>query len=123
MRNTPPGLIRVKLAVVNRRVIALLVVLAIGLHGPTLAYAEAAAAKGMPAACAGHLLGHHGSHDCCCPEGLLPSACCAGGLVLTGMPSATISPPAVPARLLPSDSGSLAFTTERPSPLLRPPIA
>lgn len=106
----------------NRRFVAFLVVLVISLQGPTFAYADAAAAKTMPAACAGHVLGHHGSHDCCCPEGLLAGACCAGGFVLTGMPSATVSAPAAPSRLLPSNSGSVAFATERPSPLLRPPI-
>ncbi len=107
----------------SRRVIALLVVLVISVQGPTFAYADAAAAKTVPAACAGHMLGHHGGHDCCCPEGMLPGPCCAGGLVVTGMPSATVSAPAVASRLLPSNSGSVAFATERPSPLLRPPIA
>jgi hypothetical protein len=107
----------------NRRLVALLVVLAISLQGPSLAYAAAAAAKTMPASCAGHVLGQSGSDDSCCPQGMLPGVCCAGGLVLTGMPSAPVTLPAVPLHLLPSPSGAAPFATERPSPLLRPPIA
>lgn len=106
----------------KRRLVAFLVVLAIGLQGPTFAYADAAAAKTMPASCAGHMLAHHGSQTCCCPEALLPGVCCAGGLVLSGMASATVPPPATLSRLLPVSSGSVAFATERPSPPLRPPI-
>jgi hypothetical protein len=106
-----------------RRFVALLVVLAISLQGPSLAYAAAAAAKAMPAACAGHVLGHTGNDDSCCPQGILPGLCCAGGLVLTGMPSAALTLPSVSLHLLPSASGSVAFATERPAPLLRPPIA
>ena len=107
----------------NRRLVALLVVLAISLQGPSLAYAAAAAAKTMPASCAGHVLGQSGGDDACCPQGLLPGVCCAGGLALTGMPSAPVTLPAVPLHLLPSPSGAAPFATERPSPLLRPPIA
>jgi len=106
----------------NRRFVGLLVVLAISLQGPSLAYAAAAGAKTMPASCADHILGQSGSDDACCPQGLLPGACCAGGLVLTGMPSAPVLP-AAPLHLLPPASGSVPFATERPSPLLRPPIA
>jgi hypothetical protein len=100
----------------NRRLVALLVVLAISLQGPSLAYA---AAKTMPASCAGHVLGQSGSDDSCCPQGMLPGVCCAGGLVLTGMASAPVTLPAMPLHLLPFPSGSSRFTTERsdlPSP-------
>jgi len=107
----------------NRRLVALLVVLAISLQGPSLAYAAAAAAKTMPASCASHILGQSGSDDSCCPQGTLPGVCCAGGLVLTGMTSAPVTLRAMPLHLLPSPSGSTPFATERPSPLLRPPIA
>ena len=107
----------------NRRLVALLVVLAISLQGPSVAYAAAAAAKTMPASCADHILGQSGSDNSCCPQGLLPGVCCAGGLVVTGMPSAPVTLPAAPSHLLPSPSGSVPFATERPSPLLRPPIA
>ena len=97
--------------------------LAISLQGPSLAYAAAATAKTMPASCATHILGQSGSDDACCPQGMLPGVCCAGGLVVTGMPSAPVTLPAAPLHLLPFASGSVRFSTERPSPLLRPPIA
>src|ERR1700732_3362120 len=107
----------------SRRLVALLVMLAISLQGPTLAYAAATAAKTMPASCASNLLCQDGNDNSCCPQGMLPGPCCAGGLVFAGMPAALITPPAIPSQLLPSCSDSLAFATERPSPLLRPPIA
>ena len=97
--------------------------LAISLQGPSLAYAAAATAKTMPASCATHVLGQSGSDNACCPQGMLPGVCCAGGLVVTAMPSAPVTLPVAPSHLLPSASGSVPFATERPSPLLRPPIA
>jgi hypothetical protein len=106
----------------NRRLVALLVVLVISLQGASLAYAAAAAAKTMPTSCADHILGQSGSDNSCCPQGMA-GVCCAGGLALTGMPSAPVTLPAAPLHLLLSRSGSVPFTTERPSPLLRPPIA
>ena len=106
----------------NRRFVGLLVVLAISLQGPSLAYAAAATATTMPASCASHILGQSGSDNSCCPQSM-PGVCCAGGLVVTGMPSAPVTLPAAPVHLLVSPSGSVPFATERPSPLLRPPIA
>jgi hypothetical protein len=107
----------------NRRFVVLLVVLAISLQGPSFAYAAALSAKTMPAACAGQVLGHSGADDSsCCPHGILPGLCCAGGLVFTGMPSAPLALLSVSLRLMPAASGSVAFTTELPAPLLRPPI-
>jgi hypothetical protein len=107
----------------NRRLVALVVVVAIAFQGPSLAYASAAAAKTMPASCAGHQLCDPCGNNSCCPEGMLPGACYAGGTVFTGMPSAMILPSGASANLLPFTSDSVAFATERPSPLLRPPIA
>jgi hypothetical protein len=107
----------------NRRLVALLIVLAINLQGPTLAYAAAAAAT-MPAACQDHTPGQSGdAGSSCCPQGLLPGLCCAGGLVFTGVPSTPVTSLVLPVRLLPTASGSEPFATERPAPLLRPPIA
>jgi len=106
----------------NRRFVGLLVVLAISLQGPSLAYAAAATTKTMPASCASHILGQSGSDNSCCPQDM-PGVCCAGGLVVTGMLSAPVTLPAAPLHLVPSASGSVPFATERPSPLLRPPIA
>ena len=107
----------------NRRFVALLVMFAMGLHGPILAYAGVANAKTMPAACAGHALGHGSNDSSCCPQGIAPGVCCGGGMVLTGIPSTPTTPPTVPSRFVPSASGSVAFATQRPTPLLRPPIA
>jgi hypothetical protein len=117
------GLMKAKLLIVNRRFVALLVVLAIGLQGPILAYAGAVTAKTVPPGCAGHVLGQNGTDGSCCPQGILPGLCCAGGLVLTAVPSAPVTVPAVPLRLVVFPAGSIPFATERPAPLLRPPIA
>jgi hypothetical protein len=108
----------------NRRLVALLIVLAITLQGPNLAYAAgAAAATTMPAACQDHTPGQSGNAgSSCCPQGLLPGLCCADGLVFTGVPSTPVTS-VLPSRLLPTASGSEPFATERPAPLLRPPIA
>ena len=106
----------------NRRFVGLLVVLAISLQGPSLAYAAAATAKTMPASCASHILGQSASDNSCCPQSM-PGVCCAGGLVVTGMLPAPVTLAAAPLHLLPTRSGSVPFATERPSPLLRPPIA
>jgi hypothetical protein len=108
---------------VNRRFVAFLIMLAIGLQGPSLAYAAAVAAKTMPTGCAGHVLGQNGQDDSCCPQGVAPGLCCAGGLVFSGMPSALGLPLSGRIYFLPTVSGSVAFASERPTPLLRPPIA
>jgi hypothetical protein len=108
----------------NRRFIAFLIMLAIGLQGPSLAYAAAVSAKTMPARCADHTLGQNDHDDgSCCPQGSAPGLCCAGGLVFTGMPSAPVIPLIIPVYRMPAASGVVAFATKRPTPLLRPPIA
>jgi hypothetical protein len=111
-------------AYMNRRFVAFLVILAIGLQGPSLAYAAAVTAKTMPVGCAGYTLGQSGHDNCpCCPQGSAPGPCCAGGIVLTGVPSALAIPLVIPVYRMPAASGFVAFATERPTPLLRPPIA
>jgi hypothetical protein len=109
---------------VNRRFVAFVIMLAIGLQGPSLAYAAAASTKTTPAGCVGETLGQSG-HDngSCCPQGSAPGLCCAGGIVFTGMPSALVTPLITPVYRLPAASGFVAFATERPALLLRPPIA
>jgi hypothetical protein len=107
----------------NRRFVWLLVMLAIALQGPILAYAGVASAKTMAAPCTGHALSQSGNDDSsCCPQRIAPGVCCAGGTVLTAIPSALPMPPMVPSRFVPSASGSVAFATQRSIPLLRPPI-
>lgn len=108
----------------NRRFLAFLIMLAIGLQGPSLAYAAAVSAKTMPVGCAGHTLGHSAHNNgSCCPQGSTPGVCCAGGIVFTGMPSALVIPLIIPVYRMPVASGYAGFATERPTPLLRPPIA
>jgi hypothetical protein len=107
----------------NRRFVAFLIMLAIGLQGPSLAYAAAVSAKTMPAGCTGHTLGQNGhDNDPCCPQGSAPGLCCAGGIVFTGMPSVLFVPLMISVYRMPPASGFVAFATERPTPLLRPPI-
>jgi hypothetical protein len=104
------------------RFVAFLIMLAIGLQGPSLAYAAAVTAKTMPAACAGHTLDQNGQDNClCCPQGSAPGLCCSG-IVFTGLPSALVFPITIPVYRTPAASGFVAFATERPTPLLRPPI-
>jgi len=88
---------------VKYRFVAFLIMLAIGLQGPSLAYAAAVTAKTMPRSCAGQLLGQ-GSQDesSCCPQGIAPGLCCPGGVVLSGPPGVFAARPAIRARLLPA---------------------
>jgi hypothetical protein len=116
------GLVQARLTHMSRRFVPLVVLVAISLQGPILAYAGAVTAKTVTPACAAHLPGHDGADDSCCPQGILPGLCCAGGLVLTAVPSAAVTVPAVPLHLMPLPAGFVAFATERPAPLLRPPI-
>ena len=122
--HAPFGPVSVTLHSVNRRFVAFLIVLAIALQGPSLAYAAAVTAKTMPAGCAGHTFGHSGDDNRpCCPQGSAPGLCCTGGIVFTDMPSALVVALIVPVYRMPAASGFVAFATERPTPLLRPPIA
>jgi hypothetical protein len=107
----------------NRRFVAYLIMLMIGLQGPSLAYAAALTAKTMPAGCASHVLSQDG-HDkaSCCPDNVSAGLCCSPGVVFGGAPSLLVTHLSSPTSLLPPDSGSVAFATERPSPPLRPPI-
>lgn len=108
---------------VKYRFVAFLIMLAIGLQGPSLAYAAAVTAKTAPASCAGHMLGQGSQDDSsCCMQGIAPGLCCAGGVALSGPPGVLAARLAIRARLLPVASASAAFATERPAPLLRPPI-
>ena len=122
--HAPFGPVSVTLHSVNRRFVAFLIVLAIALQGPSLAYAAAVTAKTVPAGCAGHAFGHSGDDNRpCCPQGSAPGLCCSGGIVFTDMPSALVVALIVPVYRMPAASGFVAFATERPTPLLRPPIA
>jgi hypothetical protein len=108
----------------NRRFVAILLILAIGLQGPSLAYAAALTAKTMPTGCASYMLSQDG-HDnaSCCPDNIGAGLCCSAGVVFGGVPSLLLTRISSPARLLPPDSGAVTLATERPSPPLRPPIS
>lgn len=109
---------------VKRRFVVLVIMLVIGLQGPSLAYASAVTTKTMPPACAGHTVGQNGCDGCpCCPPGSAPGVCCTGGVVFTGMSSALVIPLVIPVYRLPAAAGFVDFATERPTPPLRPPIA
>ena len=108
----------------NRRFVAFLIMLAIGLYGPSLAYSSAVTAKTMPPTCAGHTVDQSGHDNCpCCPQDSAPGLCCTGGIVFTGITSSLVTPLVVAVYRMPAASGFAAFATERPAPLLRPPIA
>ena len=100
----------------NRRLVALLIVLAIGLQGPILAYADTVTAGHSANCCLGHGCGQtsEGSSPCC-PAGGPTATCHTGSAVLS-------SPSALPLQFLTSESGSVPFATESLGPELRPPI-
>jgi hypothetical protein len=107
----------------SRRIVTFLVIIAISLQGPSLAYSAALTTKAMPTGCASYLLGQNGHDNSpCCPDTLNAGLCCSGGVVFGGAPSLLVTHISLPARLLPPDAGSVAFATERPAPPLRPPI-
>jgi hypothetical protein len=113
-----------RLASMSCRFVAFVIMLAIGLQGPSLAYAAAVTSKTMRSDCASHMVDQSGhTNESCCPDNLSPGLCCAGGVVFGGTPTLLLTRISIPAHLLPPDSGSVAFATERPSPPLRPPIA
>src|ERR1700739_1592687 len=111
----------------NRRLIASLIVLAIGLQGPILAYAttaiSAVSTMTTPAdCCPGHESGLAGNGCSSCLAGVVAGECCGGSVVFAAILGSHISLLAPLLHLLPSESGSVSFATERPGPQLRPPI-
>jgi len=108
--------------VMSRRFIALLVVLVMGLQGPILAFAAAATTTVTAHCCPGHDSGIAGNGCSPCPAGVLAGTCCAGSPVFTARLDSQI-PIFMPAStLLLSQSDSIAFVTESPTPNFRPPI-
>ena len=107
----------------NRRLVALLIVLAIGLQGPILAYADTVTAGHSANCCLGHGCGQtsEGSSPCC-PAGGPAATCHTDSAVLTAIIASQSSPSALPLQFLTSESGSVPFATESLGPELRPPI-
>src|ERR1700751_2490434 len=103
----------------NRRLIAFLILLAIGLQGPILAYAttaiSAVSTMTTPAdCCPGHESGLAGNGCSSCLPGVVAGDCCGGSIVSTAILGSHISLLALPSHLLPSESGSVSFAMERP---------
>ena len=116
-----PRLAQVYTALMSRRLIALLVVLVMSLQGPFLAYA-AASTTAAAHCCPGQESGIAGNECPPCPAGVLAGACCAGSPVFTAILYPHISLLVSSSRLLLSESDSVPFATESPTPRFRPPI-
>jgi hypothetical protein len=106
----------------NRRFIALLVVLVMGLQGPILALAAASTTAAAAHCCPGHQSGTASNACSPCPTGVLAATCCAGSPAFTATLYSQISLLIRPSSLLLSESDSVPFVTERPTPNFRPPI-
>lgn len=119
----PKGPVAVYTEVMSRRCIALLLILVTGLQGNFLAFApELTASTGAAHCCPGHASGIAGDGCSRCPAGVLSGSCGAGSPVFTAMLNTQFSELVSPARYTLSESGSVSFTTEIPSPHFRPPI-
>jgi hypothetical protein len=116
--------------IMKRRLIAFLIVMAIGLQSPIIAYAAAAAGTTgagsalMPCDSAAHAATHPGiSPKSCCPGGEPTANCClsiclvAVGVTARPAPTRAYAPTAPPFR--PTAS---SFTSRGDAPLIRPPI-
>jgi hypothetical protein len=106
----------------KRKLIALILVLAIGLHGTMTALATTSPL--MSADCHTTAMTHSGaSQDSCCPKGQRAMSCCLD-LCLSTV-GATVSPIALtwfsPATKLQAAKSSI-FSSRGDSPLIRPPI-
>ena len=111
----------------NSRFIALLLVLAMGLQGPLLAYAAAPGASGPGTATIsvcpdGTVL--QAGNDCssCCSHGSIPAGCIAVCAVPMATPVLAIVDWAFALEAAPPTSVSVSFVGQRPDPLIRPPI-
>jgi hypothetical protein len=113
--------------IMHRRLITLLVVLAMGLQGPIQAHAAASAGAQptMSAAadcCPAHAFERAGRGCSHCPAVMLHGDCSAGCVVITAILNSGLSLPAASAQLVPWESGTTPFATESLTPQLRPPI-
>jgi hypothetical protein len=114
----------------KRRLVAFLIVLAIGLQSPIVAYAAAAAgttAAGsalMPCDSAARAATDSGTpHKTCCPGGEPTANCCLSICLL----AAGITAPPAPTRFFAAAVPTLrlaisSFSSRGDSPLIRPPI-
>jgi len=106
----------------KRRLTALLIVLVMGLQGPMLAHAAGSAAATAGHCCPGQASGNAGNDSSSCPAGVLAGVCCLGSVSFTALLHLQISPLIPTPSLLPSESVSVSFATESPTPQFRPPI-
>jgi hypothetical protein len=106
----------------KRKLIALILMLAIGLQGTMAAFAATSAL--MSTDCRSTAMGHaDASQDSCCPKGQRAMSCCLD--VCLSSVGATASPIVLtsfsPAAKLPAAKASIFFS-RGDSPLIRPPI-
>ena len=111
----------------NRRLVAFLLILAMGLQGPMLAYAAAPGGTGPSsatiAACPDGTVLHDGNEcSSCCSHGSMPAGCisvCAVPMASTvlALPDLSYALDAVP-----PSGDSAPFTGRQPVPPIRPPI-
>jgi hypothetical protein len=121
---------RAILPTVNRRLLALLLVLALGVQGPLVAYASTVAdaetvgcglATGTPASPADAQ--SHAAPDSCCPGGAPGAGCCFTlCLVSAGATGPTVLVHGYSRAVPPTRPIALAFTSRGDAPLIRPPI-
>jgi hypothetical protein len=112
----------VKLQVMKREFTALILMLAIGLHGSLAAFA--AISPSMSTSCQNTAVAHSdSSQDSCCPKGQSAMSCCLD-LCLSTM-GASVTPIALtwfaPPAELPAAKSAI-FYSRGDSPLIRPPI-
>lgn len=117
-----PGMLAVYTETMSRRLVALLIVLVMGLQGPILSYAAGSTPTASGHCCPDHDPGKTSNGCSSCPASVLAGGCCASSASFAVTPRLLISQLVRPSILLPSESGSVSFATECPTPQFRPPI-
>ena len=112
---------------VNKRLVALMLILAVGLQGPLLAYAAAPGAADPTSAtiatCPDGTV-PPGATDCtaCCTHGSMPAGCAAVCAVPMATPVYFTAELIFSLDVFPPKDGAPAFVGQDPIPLVRPPI-
>jgi hypothetical protein len=108
----------------KRRLIALIMMLAIGLQSSVIAFAGIAPV--MSTDCQTAAISHtDASQDSCCLKGQRPMSCCLDACVATAAVALTMTPQALiwHGRVAPpAQSRTTHFSSRGDSPLVRPPI-
>ena len=114
-------------AFMNRRLVALLLILAIGLQAPVLAYAAAPGGTGPSnatiSACPDGTVLHDGSdRSSCCSHGAMPAGCIAVCAVPMAPVVLALPEFSFVLDVVPPSGDSASFVGRDPVPLIRPPI-